>query len=179
MKELKIKNNLKLEIYNTGGQTWYCDYFFYNGLGHEIGTTKASGYGYNKHSTVISNAINKFKFLYKFKNGLQWDGMEHINTKQGKRIYGIYRDKHISYGLGISSVIDCLNAFNNIKVISINYGQKFDYIHLEITTTEKAMQKELERNQKILNNKKSDKYSKKEAKETIKRIKELFNIEEE
>lgn len=176
MKEEKIKNTLKLEIYTKGGSQWYCDYYFYNGLGYEKGTTKAGGYGYDKHSTATSNAINKFKFLYKFKNGLQWDGIEHVNTKQGKRIYGVYKDKTISYGIGISSVLNCLNAFNNVKVVSINYGQKFDYIHLEITTTKKAMQKELERNQKILNNKKADKYDKKEAKETIRKIKELFNL---
>lgn len=177
MKEGKIKNTLKLEIYTKGGSQWYCDYYFYNGLGYEKGTTKAGGYGYDKHSTATSNAINKFKFLYKFKNGLQWDEMEHVNTKQGKRIYGVYKDKTISYGIGISSVMNCLNAFNNIKVVSVNYGQKFDYIHLEITTTKKAIQKELERNQKILNNKKADKYDKKEAKENINKIKELFNIE--
>jgi hypothetical protein len=176
MKEEKIKNTLKLEIYTKGGSQWYCDYYFYNGLGYEKGTTKAGGYGYDKHSTATSNAINKFKFLYKFKNGLQWDGRRYVNTKQGKRIYGVYEDKTISYGIGISSVMNCLNAFNNVKVVSVNYGQKFDYIHLEITTTQKAMQKELKRNQKILANKKADKYDKKEAKETIKRIKELFNI---
>ena len=176
MKQEKIKNTLKLEIYTKGGSQWYCDYYFYNGLGYEKGTTKASGYGYDKHSTATSEAINKFKFLYKFKNGLQWDGMEHVNTKQGKRIYGIYKDRHISYGIGISSVLNCLNAFNNVKVVSVNYGQKFDYIHLEITTTKKAMQKELERSQKIINNKKSDKYDKKEAKENIRKIQELFNI---
>lgn len=177
MKEEKIKNTLKLEIYTKGGSQWYCDYYFYNGLGYEKGTTKAGGYGYDKHSTATSNAINKFKFLYKFRNGLQWDGMEHVNTKQGQRIYGVYKDKTISYGIGISSVLNCLNAFNNVKAVSVNYGQKFDYIHLEITTTKKAIQKELEKNQKIINNKKSDKYDKKEAKETVKRIKELFNIE--
>lgn len=177
MKEEKIKNTLKLEIYTKGGSQWYCDYYFYNGLGYEKGTTKAGGYGYDKHSTATSEAINKFKFLYKFKNGLQWDGREHVNTKQGKRIYGVYKDKTISYGIGISSVMNCLNAFNNVKVVSVNYGQKFDYIHLEITTTKKAMQKELEKNQKILNNKKADKYDKKEAKENINKIKELFNIQ--
>lgn len=177
MKEEKIKNTLKLEIYTKGGSQWYCDYYFYNGLGYEKGTTKAGGYGYDKHSTATSNAINKFKFLYKFRNGLQWDGLEHVNTKQGKRIYGVYKDKTISYGIGISSVLNCLNAFNNVKVVSVNYGQKFDYIHLEITTTKKAIQKELEKNQKIANNKKADKYDKKEAKENINKIKELFNIE--
>lgn len=176
MKKEKIKSELKLEIYEKGGSTWYCDYYFYNGLGYEKGTTKASGYGYDKHSTATSNAINKFKFLYKFKKGLQWDGAEHITTKENKRIYGVYKDKSISYGIGISSVLNCLNAFNNVKIISINYGQKFDYIHLEIATTKEAIQKELEKQQKITNNKKADKFDKKEAKETIEKIQKLFNV---
>lgn len=176
MKKEKIKNELKLEIYEKGGNTWYCDYYFYNGLGFEKGTAKASGYGYNKHSTATSNAINKFKFLYKFKNGLKWNGSMHIDTKKGDKIYGLHKDKTISYGIGISSVINCLNAFNNVKIKSINYGQRFDYIHLEIETTKEAMQKELEKNQKIVDNKKADKFDRKEAKETIEKIHKLFNI---
>lgn len=67
LKNKKIINTLKLEIYNKGGQTWFGDYYFFNGINYEKGTTKASGYGYDKHSTATSNAINKFKFLYKFK----------------------------------------------------------------------------------------------------------------
>jgi len=176
MKKEKIKNELKLEIYEKGGSTWYCDYYFYNGLGYEKGTTKASGYGYDKHSTATSNAINKFNFLYKFKRGLQWDDIEHVTTRENKRIYGIYKDKSISYGIGISSVINCLNAFSNVKIKSINYGQKFDYIHLEIETTKETMQKELEKNQKIVDNKKANKFDRKEAKETIEKIHKLFNI---
>lgn len=176
MKKEKIKNELKLEIYNKGGATWYCDYYFYNGLGYEKGTTKASGYGYDKHSTATSNAINKFNFLYKFKRGLQWEGIEHVTTKENKRIYGVYKDKSISYGIGISSVINCLNAFSNVKIKSINYGQRFDYIHLEIETTKEAMQKELEKKQKIVDNKKANKFDRKEAKETIEKIHKLFNI---
>lgn len=174
--ERKIICNLKMEVYNKGGSSWYCDYYFYNGLNYEKGTTKAGGYGYDKHSTVISDAINKFAFLYRFKNGLKWDGVSHVTTKQNKRLYGIYKDKNISYGIGVSSVMGCLNAFNNVKTVSVLYGQKFDYIHLQITTTQKAIQKELEKNQKIINNKKTDKCDKQKAKETIRKIKELFCI---
>lgn len=176
MKKEKIKNELKLEIYEKGGSTWYCDYYFYNGLGYEKGTTKASGYGYDKHSTATSNAINKFNFLYKFKRDLQWEGIEHVTTKENKRIYGICKDKSISYGIGISSVINCLTAFSNVKIKSINYGQRFDYIHLEIETTKEAIQKELEKNQKIVDNKKADKFDRKEAKEIVEKIHKLFNI---
>ena len=176
MKKEKIKNELKLEIYNKGGAAWYCDYYFYNGIGYEKGTTKASGYGYDKHSTATSNAINKFNFLYKFKRGLQWETIEHVITKENKRIYGVDKSKIISYGIGISTVINCLNAFSNVKIKSINYGQKFDYIHLEIETTKEAMQKELEKQQKIADNKKADKFDRKEAKEAIEKIHKLFNI---
>lgn len=172
----KIKNNLKMEIYNKGGSTWYCDYYFYNGISSERGTTKASGYGYDKHSTATSNAINKFRFLYKMKSGIKWDGLEHLTLKDGSRIYGLYKDKDISYGIGLSSVLNCLKAFSNVKIKYINYGQKVDFIHLEITTTEKQLQKEIEKQQKIIDNKKSTKEDKKIAKYYINKIKELFNI---
>ena len=101
----KIINDLKLEIYDKGGSTWFCDYYFYNGISSERGTTKASGYGYDKHSTATSNAINKFKFLYKIKNGTKWDDLEHATLKDGSRIYGLYKSKIISYGIGLSSVL--------------------------------------------------------------------------
>jgi len=116
-------------------------------------------------------------FYINLKSGLKWDGIEHITTAKGDRIYGLYKDKSISYGIGLSSVLNCLTGFSNVKIKSINYGSRCDFIHLEIKTTEKQLQKELEKNQKILNNKKSDKYDKKEAKETIKKIQELFKME--
>ena len=172
----KLVNTLKMEIYNKGGSTWYCDYYFYNGIASEQGTTKAGGYGYDKHSAATSNAINKFKFLYKIKNGTKWDGLEHSNLKNGSRIYGLYKDKTISYGMGLSSVLNCLKAFSNVKIKYINYGKNSDFIHLEITTTEKQLQKEIGKQQKIINNKKTSKEDKKEAKNIINKIKELFNI---
>lgn len=172
----KIVNDLKMEIYQKGGSTWYCDYYFYNGIGSERGTTKAGGYGYDKHSTATSNSINKFKFLYKIKNGTKWSDLEHAALKDGSRIYGLYNTKTISYGIGLSSVLNCLKAFSNVKIKYINYGQKSDFIHLEITTTDKQLQKEIEKQQKIIDNKKTTKEDKKEAKNTIAKIKELFNI---
>lgn len=172
----KIKNTLKLEIYNKGGQSWFCDYYFYNGISSEQGTTKASGYGYDKHSTATSNALNKFRFLYKIKNGTKWDGLEHATTKNGSRIYGLYKDRTISYGIGLSSVLNCLKAFSNVKIKYINYGKNSDIIHLEIITTKKQLKKEIEKQQKNIDNKKLTKEDKEEAKDTINNIKYLFNI---
>lgn len=37
----KIVSDLKLEIYSKNGSTMYCDYYFYNGISSERGTTKA------------------------------------------------------------------------------------------------------------------------------------------
>lgn len=173
----KLVNDLKLEIYSKGGSTFYCDYYFYNGISSERGTTKAGGYGYDKHSTATSNAINRFKFLYKMKNGIKWNDIEHLTLKDGSKIYGLYKEKDISYGIGISSVLNCLNAFSNVKIKYINYGKNTDLIHLEITTTEKQLQKEIEKQQKIIDNKKATKEDKKEAKNIINKIKELFNME--
>lgn len=173
----KIKNDLKLTIYQRGGSCWYCDYYFYNGITSEQGTTRAGGYGYDKHSTVISNAINKFNILYRFKNGLKWENMAHVRTKQNKILYGIYKDKCINYGIGFSSVINCLNAFSNVKIKQVYHGQKEDFVHLEITTTEKQLQKIIKDNQKIINNKKATKEDKKRAKNNIEKIRELYKME--
>lgn len=176
MKNETITNFLKLELYSKGGSACYCDYYFYNGISNKQGTKRATGYGYDKHSTAASEAINEFKFLYRFKNGIKWDGLEHSETKQGHRIYGLYKDRHISYGIGLSSVLNCLKAFSNVKITNIHYGNREDFISLEIKTTKKQIEKEISKNQKIIDNKKSSKIDKKEAKETIKKIQELFEI---
>lgn len=176
MENKKIKNNLKMEIYSKGGSSMYCDYYFYNGISSERGTTRANGYGYDKESTALSNAINKYKNLYKFRNGLKWDDMEHVATKENKRIYGICKDKTISYGIGISSALNCLNAFSNVKIKYVNYGLKTTFIHIEITTTKKQIEKEIAKNQKKIDNKKATKEDKKTAKSNIEKIKKLFDM---
>ena len=174
MKNEKIINDLELTIYSKGGSSWFCDYYFYNGINYERGATKASGYGYNKHSTATSNAINLYKFLYNFKNGLKWDGSEHLETKQGKRIYGLYKNKTISYGIGISSVLNCINAFSNVKIKTIHYGKFEDFIHLQITTPKEGLQKQFAKNQKLIDNKKTSKEDRKELIKENKKILELF-----
>lgn len=176
IKEEKITSYLNLELYSKGGATYYCNYYFYNGISSEQGTTKASGYGYDKQSTAASNALNKFYFLYKIKAGTKWSGLEHAETKKGHRIYGLYKDRIISYGIGLSSVLNCLEAFSNVKIMFVNYGQAADLIKIKITSTKKQLEKEIEKQEKIINNKKTTKTEKKEAKETINKMQELFNI---
>ena len=135
MKNEKIKGYLKLNYYTKGNNNnWYCDFYYYNGETYEQGTTKATGYGYDKQSTAVSNAINKFKDKYTLKKGIKWEceTSGRAKTKDGGEIYGIYKDKSISYGIGLNSVINCLNAFNNIKVLVNEEMAKGGIIKLEI-----------------------------------------------
>lgn len=177
----KITNYLKLTIYKKGGSSFYCDYYFYNGISHEEGTTKAGGYGYDKTSTVASNAINNYNFLYNIKQGTKWEGKNsmHSQTKKGLTVYGVYNNKDISYGIGLSSVLNCLNVFSNVKINSTYYGENETQITLKISTTQKQLQKIIEKNNKTINNKKSDKNYRKKAKEENEKIKKLFNLEKE
>ena len=146
----KLKNTLELTVYNKGGSTWYCDYYFCNGLTYEIGTTKAGGYGYDKHSTALSQAINHFNYLFTFKRGITWDGSEHSKIKN-RSFYGCGKSKHIGYGIGASSVLNCLGLFNNVKLIEQHYGKYEDYFKIEILTTNEQLKKELERLEKAYN----------------------------
>ena len=135
MKNEKIKGYLKMNYYTKGNNNnWYCDYYYYNGETYKQGTTRATGYGYDKQSTAVSNAINLFKDKYKVKRGIKWRYTASMRaiTKDGGEIYGIYNDKSISYGIGLNSVINCLNAFSNVKVLINEEMVKGGIIKLEI-----------------------------------------------
>lgn len=150
----KLKNYLELTVYTKGGASVYCDFYFYNGKTYEKGTTKASGYGYDKHSTALSNAINKYMYLYKLKNGVKWESKTSgHSTLKNRTYYGLYNmDGYlfIDYGIGESSVLNCLGLFSNVKVLERYYGKNEDFYKLEITTTSEQLQKKLEKNQKEL-----------------------------
>lgn len=120
-----MKTYLKINYYIKGNNNnWYADYYIYDGLNFEQGTTKATGYGYDKQSTSVSNAINKYKHLYK---------------RYGKRAkkyesYGLYKDNTISYGIGINAVRKCLECFKNVKILEDFESDKMGCIKLEIET---------------------------------------------
>lgn len=143
----KLKNTLELTLYTKkNGSCWYCHYYFYNGRTYEEGTTRASGYGYDKHSTALSNAINHFNYLFTFKKGIKWESESTAHsTLKNKIFYGCYKDKSISYGIGEGSVLNCLGLFNNVKLIDRHYGMHEDFYKLEITTSKEQLEKELVR----------------------------------
>ena len=55
------------------------------------------------------------------------------HRKTGREIYGIYKDKVISYGIGKNCVINCLRAFKNVKVLIDEEMEHNGIIKLEIT----------------------------------------------
>lgn len=167
----KINNYLKIIIYDKGGYTLYGDYYFYNGITHENGTTKAGGWGYDKPSTIASDILNRFNFLFNLKRGVKWEGetSAHSNIKN-KHIYGLYKDKTFSYGVGLDSTINCLNAFNNIKLKNVYYGRHETSLYLEIINTKEQLKKLYNKNDKMINNKKTTKEQKKQLRATNKKI---------
>ena len=121
------KMNISFTLYTKGNNNnWYCDYVMYNYENYESGTTRARGYGYDKHSTALSNAINRFSKYYKRYN------------KKAKKYtsYGLYEDNTISYGIGMSAVLKCLKCFKNVKIKSVYYGRSEDNLKIEVLKDE-------------------------------------------
>jgi len=94
------------------------DYIHYN-----IEKQRIGGYGYDRWSTALSEALNTLKQLYKIKTTLKkkvvnnYTNFKEYYTKDDRRVYGLYEDGSISYGIGTSSVLDCVDrGFSNVKV---------------------------------------------------------------
>ena len=175
----KLKNILELTVYNKGGQTWYCDYYFYNGRTYGQGTTKAAGWGYDKHSTALSNAINKFMYLFKLKRGVKWESPNSGHSQiKNKTYYGLYNFNNylfIDYGIGASSVINCLGLFSNVKLKEAHYGKYEDFFKIEFETTAEDLQKKIEKNEKRAAKKNLNKDEKKRLQNENKKLLEAIN----
>ena len=120
-----MKKNAYLELtyYAKGNNNnWYCDYYYYDYDNYNQGTTKATGYGYDKQSTCLSNAINKYSYLFK-----------RFGRKAKKYTsYGLDNDNKISYGIGVNAVINCLKCFKNVKIVEEYEGRYENYLKLKI-----------------------------------------------
>lgn len=144
-KDIK-KGNIDITLYSRGGQTYYGkvnasftltsgdtdkpynenDYIYIDYL------VKVAGWGYDKHSTALSNGLNLFKTIYKKKTTLKLKDKEYY-TKDNKRVYGLYKDNSISYGIGASSVLLAVkHGFSNLKLKSQYYGINEDNFKFEV-----------------------------------------------
>lgn len=119
-----MKNSTLVLTYYVKGSNgnWYCDYKYFNGEEYKHGETKATGYGYDKQSTCVSNALNLFKNKFVRYNK---------NAKKYTR-YGLYEDNTITYGIGIGAVLGCIKCFKNVKIQSIYNGINEQSITLSI-----------------------------------------------
>lgn len=100
---------------------------------------RIGGGGYDRWSTALSEGLNNFKSIYKIKTTLkkkvvnELTGFKEFYTKKGRRVYGLYENGSISYGIGVSSVLDCVkNGFSNLKLTSAYYGKNEDRFTFEI-----------------------------------------------
>lgn len=100
---------------------------------------RIGGGGYDRWSTALSEGLNNFKNIYKIKTTLKkvtvnkLTGFKEFYTRKGRRVYGLYKDGTISYGIGVSSVLDCIKeGFSNIKLTSAYYGKNEDRFSFEI-----------------------------------------------
>ena len=98
---------------------------------------KVGGYGYDRHSTALSNGLNLFKNIYKKKTTLKYKAdycsLKEYYTKDNKRVYGLSKDNSISYGIGTSAVLYAVKeGFSNLKLTSQYYGLNEDSFKFEI-----------------------------------------------
>ena len=110
------------------------DGIYYYKEGNRIG-----GGGYDRWSTALSEGLNLFKNVYKIKTTLkkktvnELTGFKEFYTRKNKRVYGLYENKSISYGIGVSSVLDCVKeGFSNVKLTRANYGKYEDMFTFEV-----------------------------------------------
>lgn len=122
-KDSKLKSTISLTYYIKGNNNnWYCELYYYDDNIYYQETLKATGYGYDKKSTCVSNAINIFKDIFKRYNK---------NAKKYTR-YGLYQDNSISYGIGIGAVLGCVKCFKNAKIKSTYNGINENNIIMEV-----------------------------------------------
>lgn len=96
---------------------------------------RVGGGGYDRWSTALSNGLNLLKNIYKIKSTLKRQG-EHYKeyyTKDGRRVYGLYKDGSISYGIGTDAVLYAVKmGLSNVKLKRAHYGKYEDFFSFDI-----------------------------------------------
>lgn len=100
---------------------------------------RIGGGGYDRWSTALSEGLNLFKNCYRIKTTLKkvtvnkLTGFKEFYTRKDRRVYGLYEDGSISYGIGVSAVLDAVkNGFSNLKLASAYYGKNEDRFTFQI-----------------------------------------------
>lgn len=100
---------------------------------------RIGGGGYDRWSTALSEGLNLFKNCYRIKTTLKkktvnkLTGFKEFYTRKDRRVYGLYENGSISYGIGVSAVLDAVkNGFSNLKLTSAYYGKNEDRFTFQI-----------------------------------------------
>lgn len=96
---------------------------------------RVGGWGYDRWSTALSNALNLLKNIYKIKSTLKRQGkyVKEYYTKDGRRVYGLYEDGSISYGIGTDAVLNAVKyGFSNVKLTKAHYGKYENFFSFKI-----------------------------------------------
>lgn len=110
------------------------DGIYYYKEGARIG-----GGGYDRWSTALSEGLALFKSIYKIKTTLKYKKVNQLTgfgeyyTRKDRRVYGLYKDGSISYGIGVDAVLYAVDeGLSNLKLTSAYYGKYEDRFTFEI-----------------------------------------------
>lgn len=114
------KPNANSVFYDVSGSIYLKDSD--EGIYYFKEANRIGGYGYDRWSTALSEGLNLFKKLYRIKTTLkkktvnELTGFKEFYTRKDRRVYGLYEDGAISYGIGVNSVLSCVKeGFSNLK----------------------------------------------------------------
>lgn len=129
-----VKYDVRINIEKKSDSNVYDEnnYIYYYKEDARIG-----GGGYDRWSTALSNGLNLCKNIYKIKTTLKkkatYGNYKEYYTKNGSRVYGLYKDGSISYGIGCDAVLYAVkNGFSNLKLKKAYYGKNEDSFTFEI-----------------------------------------------
>ena len=124
-------------LYDVGANIYTHDSdhgIYYYKEGSRIG-----GGGYDRWSTALSEGLNLFKNIWKIKTTLKYKkvneftGFGEYYTRKDRRVYGLYKDGSISYGIGVDAVLYAVcEGLSNLKLTNAYYGKNEDRFSFEV-----------------------------------------------
>lgn len=101
--------------------------------------SRIGGGGYDRWSTALSEGLNMFKNIWKIKTTLKYKKVNQLTgfgeyyTRKDRRVYGLYKDGSISYGIGVDAVLYAVKeGISNLKLNNAYYGKNEDRFTFEI-----------------------------------------------
>lgn len=132
IKTISLKITL---MYNKNGNIKaFCEWYANNGQNYFYGefTKNIDGYGYDKQSTALTRCLDEFKQYFKTYSYVKYSKRKNCYMSKGHEVYGLYKDLSISYGIGLTSVFNCLHQLKNVKILMNYQGKTEDCFYIDI-----------------------------------------------